>query len=65
MAETQPAPNSLHEAQVHRSLWMDVWLAFRNHTGALVGMVVFTIIVLGVAVGPFFHDVDPQYLDIR
>ena len=27
--------NPLHEAQVHRSLWMDVWLAFRNHTTGL------------------------------
>ena len=65
MSATPESINSLHEAQVHRSLWMDVWLAFRNHTGALVGMVVFTVIVLGVVIGPFFHDVDPQYLDIR
>ena len=65
MTETQPAPNTLHEAQVHRSLWMDVWLAFRNHTGALIGMVVFAVIVLGVVIGPYLHDVDPQFLDIR
>ena len=57
--------NPLHEAQVHRSLWMDVWLAFRNHTGALAGMVVFSVVVLAVTFGPFLHDVDPQYLDIR
>ena len=64
-----PAPpqtlNPLHEAQVHRSLWMDVWLAFRNHTGAVLGVVVFSVIVLAVALGPFLHDVDPQHLDIR
>ena len=52
----------LHE---HRSLWMDVWLAFRNHTGALVGVGVFAFIVLAVFVGPFLHGVDPQYLDIK
>jgi len=57
MSATPESINSLHEAQVHRSLWMDVWLAFRNHTGALVGMVVFTVIVLGVVVGPFFHEI--------
>ena len=57
--------NPLHEARVHRSLWMDVWLAFRNHTGALAGVVVFLIIVLSVVIGPWIHDVDPQYLDIR
>ena len=57
--------NPLHETRVHRSLWMDVWLAFSNHTGALAGMVVFAVIVLSVTFGPFIHDVDPQYLDIR
>ena len=64
---TTPAAtaNPLHEARVHRSLWMDVWLAFRNHTGALVGVAVFAVIVLAVAFGPFIHDVDPQHLDIR
>ena len=65
MAAAPQTPGPLQETQVHRSLWMDVWLAFRNHTGALAGMVVFSVIVLGVVVGPFFHDVDPQYLDIR
>ena len=64
---TTPAAtvNPLHEARIHRSLWMDVWLAFRNHTGALAGMVVFAVIVLSVTFGPFIHDVDPQHLDIR
>ena len=57
--------NPPHEARVHRSLWMDVWLAFRHHTGAVAGVVVFTCIVLAVGLGPFIHDVDPQYLDIR
>ena len=57
--------NPLHEVRVHRSLWIDVWLAFRHHTGALAGMVVFSVIVLAVTFGPFIHDVDPQYLDIR
>ncbi len=65
MAATPESIDTLHEARVHRSLWMDVWLAFRNHTGALIGMVVFAVIVVGVVIGPWFHDVDPQYLDIR
>ena len=50
--------------QRHRSLWMDVWLAFRNHTGALVGAGVFIAISLAVALGPLIHTVDPHYLDI-
>ena len=65
MPATPESIDTLHEARVHRSLWMDVWIAFRHHTGALVGMVVFAVIVLGVAIGPWLHDVDPQYLDIR
>ena len=65
MSTPPGSPNPLHEAREHRSLWMDVWLAFRNHTGALAGVVVFSIIVLAVTFGPFLHDVDPQYLDIR
>ena len=51
-------------AQRHRSLWMDVWLAFRNHTGALAGAGVFIAIALAVAIGPLIHTVDPHYLDI-
>ena len=43
---------------------MDVWLAFRNHTGALAGAGVFIAIALAVAVGPLIHTIDPNYLDI-
>ncbi len=49
----------------HRSLWLDVWLQFRTHRGALVGVVVFALIVVGVLFGPLIHDVDPQYLDYK
>ena len=62
MAESTYQDAPLHE---HRSLWMDVWLAFRNHTGALVGVGVFAFIVLAVLLGPFLHSIDPQYLDIQ
>ena len=51
-------------AERHRSLWMAVWLALRNHTGALVGAGVFLTIALAVAVGPLIQTVDPHYLDI-
>ena len=43
---------------------MDVWLAFRNHTGALAGAGVFVAIALAVAIGPLIHTLDPHYLDI-
>lgn len=49
----------------HRSLWLDVWRQFRTHKGAVTGIIVFTFIVLGVMFGPFFHDLDPAFLDIR
>ena len=51
--------------RAHRSLWVDVWLTFRQHTGALVGVGVFAGIVLAVLLGPLAHDVDPQYLDLQ
>ena len=49
----------------HRSLLLDVWLAFRKHTGALAGVSVFALVVLAVLFGPLLHDVDPQYLDLK
>ncbi len=52
-------------SRAHRSLWLDVWLTFRQHTGALIGVAVFSTIILAVLVGPVVHDVDPQYLDIQ
>jgi len=51
--------------QEHRSLWGDVWRQFRTHTGALVGVAVFMVIVVVVVFGPLLHTLDPQYLDIR
>ncbi|MCY4015255.1 MAG: ABC transporter permease [Gammaproteobacteria bacterium] len=59
MAEHHDGP-----AQEYRPPWMDVWLAFRKHTGALVGVGVFSFMVLAVLVGPVLHGIDPQYLDI-
>lgn len=49
---------------VHRSLWRDVWSQFSTHKGALLGTGVFLLILLAVVVGPFIHDIDPQYLNI-
>jgi len=53
------------EMGAHRSLWRDVWLQYRTHTGAVVGTFVFLFIVLGVIIGPFFHTTDPTYIDYR
>lgn len=62
---TEPTSTQLEAVKEHRSLWMDVWLQYRTHTGALIGTAVFVFIVLAVIVGPFIHTIDPGYLDYR
>lgn len=47
------------------SQWRDVWNQFKTHRGALIGSIVFLIIVLGVIVGPFLWTIDATYIDIR
>jgi len=61
------APVTAAEAtpERHRSLWRDVWVQFRAHRGAMVGVGVFTFIVLAVLIGPYIHTIDPQFLDPR
>ncbi len=48
-----------------RSLWSDVWFQFRHHRGAMVGVVIFALIVFGVVFGPWLHTTDPQFIDVR
>ncbi|MBP7003395.1 ABC transporter permease [Amaricoccus sp.] len=48
-----------------RSLWSDVWAAFRRHRGAMLGMVIFAAIVLCIAFGPMLYKTDPQFIDVR
>lgn len=48
----------------HRSLRQDVWRQFRRHKGAVVGLVILTIIVLGTVFGPWLYPLDPFALDI-
>ena len=48
-----------------RSLWGDVWRQFRKHKGAMVGVSVFTFLVLAVTLGPVVRDVSPTQLDPR
>jgi len=49
----------------HRSLWSDVWRQFKVHRGGLIGITVFSFIVLAVVFGPFIHTIDPQFLDYK
>jgi peptide/nickel transport system permease protein len=49
----------------HRSLWRDVWSQFYTHKGAMMGAAILLFIVVAVLIGPYFHTIDPTYLDIR
>jgi peptide/nickel transport system permease protein len=48
----------------HRSLWGDVWVQFRKHKLALLGMGILAVLVLGILVGPLVYTVDPKYIDV-
>jgi peptide/nickel transport system permease protein len=60
--QTDVALTAVHEK--HRSLSQDVWRQFRKHKGALVGLVIMSIIVLGTILGPFVYRVDPFQIDL-
>ena len=51
--------------EISSSQWQDVWDQFKTHRGALIGSIVFIIIVFGVIVGPFLWTIDATYIDIR
>lgn len=48
-----------------RSQWADVWRQFRTHKGAVIGLVVFLLIVAAVTAGPWLWPVDPIQTNIR
>jgi len=48
----------------HRSLWGDVWVQFRKHRLAMVGISILAILVLGVSFGPFIYTLDAKYIDV-
>jgi peptide/nickel transport system permease protein len=48
-----------------RSQWWDVWDQFSTHRGALIGMIVFGLILFCVLLGPYIWNIDPKYIDIR
>ena len=48
-----------------RSQWVEVWLQFRKHKGAVMGGAFLAFITLAVLVGPYIWTLDAQELDIR
>ena len=55
---------ALLNAQEHPSPWMIVWIALRNHKGALIGAGVFGFITLAVLIGPLVYPIDPSTIDL-
>jgi peptide/nickel transport system permease protein len=47
----------------HRSLWSDVWVQFRKHKLAMLGMATLTFLILLSFAGPLVYDGDPDYID--
>jgi peptide/nickel transport system permease protein len=48
----------------HRSLWGDVWVQFRRHKLAMLGVAIFSLLILGITVGPLIYTVDAKYIDV-
>jgi peptide/nickel transport system permease protein len=61
MTDVVPAPADQIEAP--RSQWRDVWDQFRTHRGAMAGLIVLTLIVAFVLIGPMIWRVDGNYVN--
>ena len=59
--ETQD--QTIESSDKYRSLWADVWRQFRRHKGAMVGLVLLTIIMFGSFIGPLIYPLDPFAID--
>ncbi len=46
-----------------RSQWADVWAQFKTHKGALLGLVVFGLLIAFVFIGPLIWTKDPTYIN--
>ena len=47
----------------HRTLWGDVWVQFRKHKLAMIGLTIITLILLYVLIGPVVYSKDSEYID--
>lgn len=47
----------------HRTMWGDTWIQFRKHKLAMIGLVILSLILLFIIVGPFIYTKDPEYID--
>ena len=72
-SDPDPAPHSPGEGALEgtplemrafRSLRSDVWRQFRRHKGAVAGMVMLTVVVLGCFIGPILLPFDTSSPDV-
>jgi peptide/nickel transport system permease protein len=65
-ATTKPKNLNTNEGEVReaRTFLGDAWRQFRKHNLAMVAVVILAIILLGVIVGPYIWQTDPEYIDI-
>ena len=57
--------SNMEPSKPERSQWVDVWDQFKHHKGALLGGIIFIVIVVGVFLGPLIWPYDAQFIDIR
>ena len=62
--DTQTPASTTETGEKYRSLRQDVWRQFRRHKGAVAGLVILTIIVLGTMIGPLIYPLDPFDINI-
>ncbi|MFB3050921.1 MAG: ABC transporter permease [Acidimicrobiia bacterium] len=62
--EQQTPASTTETGETYRSLRQDVWRQFRRHKGAVVGLAILAIIVVGTVLGPIFYTLDPIEIDI-
>ncbi|MCY3982674.1 MAG: ABC transporter permease [Roseovarius sp.] len=48
-----------------RSQWAEIWHQFKMHRGALLGAIIFVLIIGTVFIGPLLWTIDATYIDIR
>ncbi len=65
MTDTAPAQKVDQAMAPPRSQWWDVWDQFKTHKGALIGLFIFALILIGVIAGPWLWNVDGAFLDVR
>ena len=52
------------ELKKHRSLWGDVWIQFRKHRLAMVGVGILGLLIFAVVAGPLIYPVDAAFIDV-